>query len=241
MKKRIILISITNFKYEMDTIKAIQEIINTIPENVKLVAVSKTKPIELIKEAYDKANQRIFGENKVQELTQKYNSLPKDIEWHFIGHLQTNKVKYIASFIDMLHAVDSLKLLKTVDKEAKKHNRIINCLLQIHIAEEESKFGLTQDQLIELLEDYEYRALRNVRVCGLMGMSTHTEDTMKIQSEFQYIKRLFESIKRNYFSESEHFKELSIGMSGDYKLAIECGSTMIRLGSSLFGERIYNK
>lgn len=210
-----------------------------LPDGVRLVAVSKTKPNEDILAAYG-AGQRLFGENKVQELTQKYEELPKDIEWHFIGHLQTNKVKYIASFISLLHGVDSLKLLKTVDKEGKKNNRTIPVLLQFHIAEEETKFGLNLEEARELLSSAEYAEMDSVEIRGVMGMATYTDDQMQIRREFHQLKNMFDQLKAEFFGDNDSFSEISMGMSGDYQLAIEEGSTMVRVGSFIFGERQYH-
>ena len=207
-----------------------------VPENVKLVAVSKTHSIETIMEAYG-AGQRIFGENKVQELINKINRLPSDILWHFIGHLQTNKVKQIISFIDLIHGVDSFKLLETIDKESNKINKTVNCLLQIHIAEEETKFGFSEEEVIELLSSGKINDLKNINICGLMGMATFSENEQQIRMEFKNLKKIFELIKRDFFPDNKMFKEISIGMSDDYKIAIEEGSTMIRIGSAIFGDR----
>jgi len=207
-----------------------------VPENVKLVAVSKTHSIETIMEAYG-AGQRIFGENKVQELVNKINRLPSDILWHFIGHLQTNKVKQIISFIDLIHGVDSFKLLETIDKESNKINKTVNCLLQIHIAEEETKFGFSEEEVIELLSSGKINDLKNINICGLMGMATFSENEQQIRMEFKNLKKIFERIKRDFFPDNKMFKEISIGMSDDYKIAIEEGSTMIRIGSAIFGDR----
>jgi pyridoxal phosphate enzyme (YggS family) len=201
------------------------------------VAISKTKPIEDIQEAYD-AGQRIFGENMVQEMVDKYEKLPKDIEWHLVGHLQTNKVKYIAPFVAMIESVDSLKVLKEINKHAQKNNRVIDCLLQIYIADEDSKFGLDHVELIELLESQEYAELENVRIRGLMGIATNTDNEKVIKEEFYELKMLFDGIKVSYFRKEESFDTLSMGMSSDYKIAIEQGSNMIRLGSTLFGKRV---
>lgn len=208
-----------------------------LPENVTLVAVSKTKPVSDLMEAYN-AGQRIFGENYVQELVDKQPLLPEDVEWHFIGHLQSNKVKYIASFVSLIHGVDSLKLLKEIDKQAKKHNRIIDCLLQIHIAEEETKFGLDEEELDKMLEQVQNDkdAFQNVKIIGLMGMATFTDDENQIKKEFQYLKSVFDTYKK-LKTENYQLTTLSMGMSGDYKIAIECGSTMIRIGSIIFGKR----
>jgi PLP dependent protein len=207
-----------------------------LPNDVTLVAVSKTKPITAITEAYE-AGQRIFGENKAQELQEKYDALPKDIVWHFIGHLQTNKVKYIAPFVDLIHSIDSEKLLKEVDKEAKKNNRIIPCLLQFHIAEEETKFGFSFEEAKELLESDNFLQYQNIQLVGVMGMASFTEDEELIRSEFQTLHDYFQVIKSHYFKFNADFKEISMGMSGDYQLAIEHGSTLIRLGSTIFGSR----
>lgn len=212
---------------------------NTIPDRVTLVAISKTKPNEDILEAYNEG-QRIFGENKVQDLTKKYEELPKDIQWHFIGHLQTNKIKYIAPFISLLHAIDSLKLLKAVNKEAAKNNRVIDCLLQFHVAQEESKFGLKIKEGKELLEMDEFATLNNIRIVGIMGMASYTDDIEQIKNEFKTLKNIFSTLKKDYFSEAQYFSEISMGMSGDYPLAIEQGSTMVRVGSSIFGARVYH-
>lgn len=207
------------------------------PLGVTLVAVSKTKSVEEIQEAYD-AGQRIFGENLVQELVEKFEKLPKDIQWHLIGHLQTNKVKYIAPFINMIESVDSLKLLKEINKHALKHDRIIDCLLQVYIASESTKFGLDHVELIELLESEEFASLKNVRIRGLMGIATNTENEKEIKEEFYELKTLFDGIKVSYFRNEETFDTLSMGMSSDYKIAIEQGSNLVRLGSVLFGKRI---
>lgn len=210
-----------------------------LPKNVKLVAVSKTKPDADILEAYN-AGYKIFGENKVQELVDKYDRLPKDIEWHFIGHLQRNKVKYLAPFVHLIHGVDSLKLLKEINKQATKNDRVIDCLLQFHIASEKAKFGFYKEEVFELLQSPEFQNLKNIRIVGLMGMATYTDDENLIREEFANLKRYFEEIKDKYLSDNS-FSELSIGMSADYKIAIEEGSTMIRLGSSIFGIRFYSK
>ena len=221
-------------------VENLKRIKNTIPGDVKLVAVSKTKPESDILEAYNSGH-RIFGENKVQELSRKYEQLPKDIEWHFIGHLQTNKVKYIVPFVTLIHAVDGLKLLKAIDKEAKKNSRVINVLLQIHIAREETKFGLTKEECIKLLANPELTGLTNISIVGLMGMATNTGDVVQIRKEFSYLATLFKEIKEKYFNNADTFKEISMGMSGDFNLAIEEGSTMIRVGSLIFGERNYKQ
>ena len=203
---------------------------------VILLAVSKTKPAEDIQQAYD-AGQRIFGENQVQELVDKYEQLPKDIEWHLIGHLQSNKVKYIAPFISMIQSVDSLKLLQEINKHALKHGRVINCLLQIYIADEETKFGLGFDEAIELLRSDEFAELKNIRVRGLMGIATNTDKEKQIGEEYYELDMFFKGIKQSFFRKEKSFDTLSMGMSSDYKIAIEKGSTMVRLGSTIFGSR----
>jgi pyridoxal phosphate enzyme (YggS family) len=204
---------------------------------VKLVAVSKNHPSEAVQEAYD-AGQRVFGENLVQEMVDKQANLPNDIEWHLIGHLQTNKVKYIAPFVKLIESVDSLKLLKEIDKHAAKNNRVIDCLLQIYIADEDSKFGLGFDEAIELLRSEEFEALKNVRIVGLMGIATNTASDEQTAAEFNELKVLFDGIKTSFFRKDDFFKEISMGMSADYKLAIAEGSTMVRIGSNIFGKRI---
>lgn len=216
----------------------IKTILSEIPSHVTLVAISKTKPLEAIMEAYN-AGHKIFGENKVQELTTKYEQLPKDIEWHLVGHLQTNKVKYIAPFVSLIHSVDSLSLLKEIDKQGKKNNRIICCLLQVYIASEETKFGLSEDELNELVHSEAFRSLTNVSVCGLMGMATFTDNTSQIQKEFNSLYRIFQRLKETLYANHPEFKEISMGMSSDYRIAIEEGSTMVRIGSDIFGERNY--
>lgn len=203
--------------------------------NVSLVAVSKTKPIGDLLEAYN-AGQRIFGENKIQEMSDKSNVLPKDIQWHMIGHVQTNKVKYMAPFVALIHGVDSLKLLEEINKQAIKNKRVIDCLLQIHIAEEETKFGLSPKELHENLNSEAFLNLKNIRILGLMGMATFTENHTQIRKEFNNLKTLFNSVKQQEIPNCD-WQILSMGMSGDYKLAIECGSTMVRIGSSIFGLR----
>jgi len=217
-----------------DQIKIIEEELARL--SVKLIAVSKTKSNEEILEAYQ-AGQRVFGENMVQELVGKQEALPKDIEWHLIGHLQSNKVKYIAPFVALIQSVDSLKLLKEIDKQAKKNNRTIDCLLQIHIAVEDTKFGLDHVELIELLRSEDFTHLTNVRIRGLMGIATNTSNPKEIKEEFRELKSLFDGIKVSFFTDAEHFDTLSMGMSSDYKIAIEQGSTMVRLGSTIFGSR----
>lgn len=207
-----------------------------LPSTVKLVAVSKTKPVSDILEAYN-SGQRMFGENRVQELLNKKDLLPADIEWHLIGHLQTNKVKYIVPFISMIQSVDSIKLLVSINSEAKRINRVIDCLLQIHIASEETKFGFSMCDLAEIMRSEDVSMLRNIKLCGVMGMATFTSDTAQIKKEFAYLRNCSNSLKNNYFSLIPEFTEISMGMSGDYEIAIEEGSTMIRIGSLIFGER----
>lgn len=204
-----------------------------------LVAVSKTKPKEDIQAAYD-AGQRVFGENKAREMEGKAEALPDDIQWHMIGHLQSNKVKYIAPFVNLIHSIDKLKLLKEINKRAKQNERVIDVLLQIHIAKEESKFGMDEGEVRKLLQSDTYKQFENIRVVGLMGMATLTEHQDQIKSEFNYLNSLFQQIKDDYFSKEESFKVLSMGMSGDYKIALSCGSTMVRIGSAIFGEREYH-
>ena len=216
----------------------LKEVIATLPPQVRLVAVSKFHPNEALQEAYD-AGQRIFGESKVQEMTQKYESLPKDIEWHFIGHLQTNKIKYMAPYVAMIHGVDSFRLLVEINKQAAKAGRIIPCLLQIHIAQEETKFGFSFEECREMLAQGEWKSLKNISLCGLMGMATNTEDETEIQKEFQSLGTFFLKIKKEFFNENPSFKELSMGMSDDYPIAIENGSTLVRVGSRIFGNRYY--
>ncbi|MGQ1891572.1 YggS family pyridoxal phosphate-dependent enzyme [Thermophagus sp. OGC60D27] len=210
-----------------------------LPPHVALVAVSKTKPSEMILEAYD-AGHRIFGENKVQEMTRKFDQLPKDISWHMIGHLQRNKVKYIAPFVSLIHGVDSIKLLKTINKEGQKNNRIIPCLLQIHIAKEETKYGLGKEELLDIVDGNTLKDLKNISIRGLMGMATNTDDREKVRSEFRALKRLFDKLKNGYFKENDQFSILSMGMSGDYRIAVEEGSNMVRIGSAIFGQRNYH-
>lgn len=216
----------------------IAEIKKNLPQGVRLVAVSKTKPNEDVLEAYHSGH-KIFGENKVQELLAKYEQLPQDIEWHFIGHPQTNKVKYIAPFISLIHGVDSLKLLKTINKEARKNERIIPCLLQFHIAEEATKFGFSLAEAQQMLGSEEFAKLKNVGVIGVMGMATYTDDKTQIRNEFKRLNTIFNTLKNEYFSTLETFREISMGMSDDYPIAVEEGSTMVRVGSKIFGERNY--
>lgn len=220
--------------------KNIENIKSTLPNTVTLVAVSKTKPLEALQEAYD-AGQRIFGENHALEMRDKYESLPKDIEWHFIGHLQTNKIKYIIPFVHLIHAVDSEKLLVAIDKEASKQGRVVDCLLQFHIATEDTKFGLDYDEAVAMLTSERFKELHHVRLCGVMGMATFCDDERQIRKEFSTLKDIFTKIKATFFAHEEYFCEISMGMSDDYTIAIEEGSTMVRVGSSIFGHRNYNK
>ena len=213
----------------------LKKIKEQLPEHVHLVAVSKTKPVEDLMEAYE-AGQRIFGENKIQEMTGKWEQLPKDIQWHMIGHVQSNKVKYMAPYVSMIHGVDSLKLLIEIDRQAKKHRRVIPCLLQLHIASEETKFGLNEEELAVLLNSEELKSLENIRIWGLMGMASFTTDEGQIRTEFSYLKSVFEKY-RTLETENCDFRHLSMGMSSDYKIAIECGSTIVRIGSTIFGNR----
>lgn len=221
-------------------IENLNKIKSTLPENVTLVAVSKTKPKEDLKEAYD-AGQRIFGENKIQEMVDKYDALPKDIQWHMIGHLQSNKVKYMAHFVDLIHGVDKMKTLKIIDKEAKKNNRTINCLLQAKIAKEESKFGLSFSEIEDILSSNEFAELENIKIVGFMGMATFTDNQVQLKEEFLSLETFFKTQQNKAYSNNCKLEILSMGMSGDYQLAIENGSTMIRVGSSIFGNRNYNQ
>ncbi|HHT03061.1 MAG TPA: YggS family pyridoxal phosphate-dependent enzyme [Bacteroidales bacterium] len=221
----------------VDNIKLIRE---EIPQNVKLIAVSKTKPVEDILEVYNSGH-KVFGENKPQELRDKETVMPKDIEWHFIGHLQTNKVKYIAPFVSLIHGVDSLKVLSEINKQAIRNERVIDCLIQIDIAHEETKFGLFEDQARELLNSDVFFSMKNVRICGVMGIGSITDDLNKTRREFKELKTTFHKLKEEFFLKEDSFSEVSMGMSSDYSLAIEEGSTMVRIGSSIFGERDYLK
>jgi pyridoxal phosphate enzyme (YggS family) len=223
----------------MSVAQNIAELRKGIPSTVTLIAVSKTQPVSKIEEAYE-SGQRVFGENKVQELVPKYEALPKDIEWHLIGHLQRNKVKYIAPFVHLIHSIDSFKLLQEVDKQASKINRRINCLLQVHIAQEETKFGFSEEEIVDLLNSKAFDQLKFIQIQGLMGMATFTDNTDQIRREFRNLRKLFEKLKTMTLPPSFELKNLSMGMSGDYKIAIEEGSTMIRVGTALFGERNYN-
>lgn len=216
----------------------LKQVLSELPKKVRLVAVSKFHPNEAIEEAY-RAGQRVFGESKVQEMTAKYESLPKDIEWHFIGHLQTNKVKYIAPYISMIEAVDSLKLLKEINKQAAKHDRVVKVLLELHIAAEETKYGLTLDACRALLEEGEWRSMEHVQICGLMMMASNTDDTEQIAREFETAARFFDEVKAKYFADDDAFCERSWGMSHDYPIAIQHGATLVRVGTAIFGPRIY--
>lgn len=212
----------------------------TLPEGVTLVAVSKTKPVSDLQEAYD-AGQRAFGENYPQEMRDKYEVLPKDIQWHFIGHLQTNKIKYIIPFVTLIHSIDTANLLEAVNKEARKHDRVVDCLLQFHIAQEETKFGLDMDEARQLLDSESFKQMQNIRICGVMGMATFTDDMEEVRKEFKHLKSIFETLKKYYFAGQEQFKEISMGMSDDYPIAIEEGATLVRVGSKIFGARVYAK
>ncbi len=219
---------------------SIEENLNSVKESLRsgvtLVAVSKTKPVEYLQKAYS-AGQRIFGENKVQEMCEKYEVLPKDIKWHMIGHLQRNKVKYIAGFVDLIHGVDNLKLLKEIDKQALRHNRIINCLLQIKIAEEDSKFGLSKIQALQLMQSADFKNLKNISIQGVMGMATFTNEEDRVRDEFKSLKQISDEFKAEFAKYNDQNSIISMGMSGDYKIAIEEGSNMVRVGSSIFGSR----
>jgi pyridoxal phosphate enzyme (YggS family) len=216
--------------------KELEAIKGSIPGSVTLVAVSKTKPVELLEEAYA-AGQRHFGENRVQELEEKYNALPKDICWHMIGHLQSKKVKTIAPFVHLIHGVDSFKLLAEINKQALKNGRIIDCLLQFHIAQEETKFGFDLKEAVDMLNSTDYATLQNIRIVGIMGMATFTDDTDQIRTEFKTLASYFDQLNSTHFENVASFKEISMGMSGDYAIAIEEGSTMVRIGSAIFGGR----
>lgn len=216
----------------------IKQVLAELPKGVRLVAVSKFHPNEAIEEAYQ-MGQRIFGESKVQEMTAKYESLPKDIEWHFIGHLQSNKIKYMAPYVSMIHGIDTYKLLVEVNKQAVKAGRVIDCLLQIFIAQEETKFGFTPAECREMLADGAWKELTHVRICGLMGMASNTNNIEQVKQEFCFLSTYFEEVKSTWFSNSDFFRELSMGMSHDYHEAIAEGSTLVRVGSKIFGDRIY--
>lgn len=217
----------------------LKQVLAELPQGVRLVAVSKFHPNEAIEEAY-RAGQRIFGESKVQEMTAKYESLPKDIEWHFIGHLQSNKIKYMIPYVAMIHGIDTYKLLAEVNKQAVKAGRVVSCLLQIHVAQEETKFGFSPDECRQMLNAGEWKQLTHVRICGLMGMASNTDNIEQIDREFRLLNELFKEIKNAWFDDSDAFRELSMGMSHDYHEAIAAGSTLVRIGSKIFGERIYN-
>lgn len=219
----------------MDIKHNLEKLKSELPSDVKLVAVSKTKPIEDIKAAYD-AGHNVFGENKAQEMINKQPELSGDIEWHFIGHLQSNKVKYLAPFVGMIHSVDRKKILKEINKEAKKNDRVIDCLLQFHIAEEETKFGLSFEEALEIIESEAFKGYENIRITGVMGMATFTDDTGQVRREFKRLKKIFDHLKKEYFT-NEYFTEISMGMSGDYQIAIEEGSNIVRIGSLIFGSR----
>jgi PLP dependent protein len=219
----------------MSIAQNIRQLKSQIPSTVTLVAVSKTKPISDLMEAYD-AGQRVFGENKIQEMTEKWEAMPKDIEWHMIGHVQTNKVKFMAEYVSLIHGVDSQKLLEEINKQAQKYNRVIDCLLQMHIAEEETKFGLNENELNEILTTETFKNLNNIQIVGLMGMATFTNNQSQIKKEFQNLKQIFDKYEP-LKTENCNLQTLSMGMSGDYQLAIDCGSTMVRIGSSIFGSR----
>ena len=216
----------------------LNKIKSTLPAGVRLVAVSKTKPESDIMEAYN-AGHRIFGENHAQEMKQKHADLPADIEWHFIGHLQTNKIKYIVDYVKLIHSIDSANLLQAVNKEAAKHGVVVDCLLQFFIATVETKFGMNLDEARQLLESDEFKAMQNVRICGVMGIGSLTDDKDQTNREFAHLKQIFDTLKTDYFAANAEFKEISMGMSGDYQLAIAHGSTMVRVGSSIFGQRYY--
>ncbi len=222
----------------MDITTNLKEVLAELPSNVRLVAVSKYHPNEAIEEAYA-AGQRIFGESKVQEMDQKHETLPADIEWHFIGHLQTNKIKYMAPYVSLIHGVDSYKLLAEINKQASKCNRVIPCLLQIHIAQEETKFGFSFEECTEMLEKGEWKTLENVSIYGLMGMASNTDNLQQVRNEFHSLHTYFEEVKERFFADAPTFKELSMGMSHDYPIAVEEGATLVRVGSKIFGERIY--
>ena len=216
----------------------LEKIRTTLPEAVTLVAVSKTKPVCDLQEAYD-AGQRIFGENHALEMRDKHEALPQDIQWHFIGHLQTNKIKYIIPFVTLIHSIDSANLLEAVNKEAKKHDRVVDCLLQFHIAMEETKFGLDMDEARQLLDSEAFKQMQNVRICGVMGMATFTDDEAEIHKEFKHLKTIFDTLKTEYFADQPQFKEISMCMSDYYPIAVEEGATLVRVGSKIFGARNY--
>ena len=222
----------------MSIAQKIQQLRSSLPEGVSLLAISKFQPLESLQEAYD-AGQRMFGENHIQEMAAKAAVLPKDVEWHFTGHVQTNKIKYMASFVSLIHAVDSYRLLREINKHAAKHNRIIDCLLQIHIAQEETKFGFTIDECREMLATEPWKELQNVRITGLMAMGSNTDDMEQVRNEFRQMKQFFDELKTIYFADQPSFNQLSEGMTDDYPIAIEEGSTIVRIGSMIFGSRGY--
>jgi pyridoxal phosphate enzyme (YggS family) len=222
----------------MSIASEIQQITAALPQGVRLVAVSKYHPCEAIAQAYE-AGQRVFGESKVQEMTAKHEALPKDIEWHFIGHLQTNKIKYMAPYVALIHGVDSFKLLAEIDRQAAKAGRVIPCLLQIHLAQEETKFGFSLEECRAMLQAGEWRNLTHVRLDGVMGMASNVDDEAQIRREFHTLRSFFEEVRAQYFAGEAHFKEVSMGMSHDYPIALEEGSTLVRIGSKIFGERVY--
>ncbi len=223
----------------MNIAENLEKIRQTVPNGVTLVAVSKTKPVEDLQAAYD-AGQRVFGENHALEMRDKHEALPKDIQWHFIGHLQTNKIKYIIPFVSLIHSVDSPKLLHEINKEAAKKGRRVDCLLQFHIATEETKFGLDYDEASAMLRSDDYKAMQNINIVGVMGMATNTDDMALVRSEFRNLKGIFEKLKAEFFADKQDFAQISMGMSGDYPIAIEEGSTLVRVGSAIFGARNYN-
>ena len=222
----------------MDIETNLKEVLAELPQNVRLVAVSKFHPNEAIEEAYT-AGQRIFGESKVQEMTQKYEILPKDIEWHFIGHLQTNKIKYMTPYVSLIHGVDSYKLLSEINKQGAKCGRVIPCLLQMHVAQEETKFGFSFEECTEMLKKGEWKELKNISLHGLMGMASNTDNMQQVRKEFRMLHSYFEEVKNSFFTNETTFKELSMGMSHDYSIAVEEGATLVRIGSRIFGERVY--
>ena len=220
----------------MDIVQNLNKIQESIPDHVTLVAVSKTKPSSMILDLH-RAGHFDFGENKVQDLVRKYESLPSDIEWHMVGHMQTNKVKYLAPFVHLMHGVDSLKLLRVINKEAGKSGRVLNVLLQMHIATEDTKFGFSEEEVMAILDSSDFHQMKNIKILGVMGMATYTSNLEQIRKEFKGLYNFFENLKTNYFNMDQDFKEISMGMSSDYKIAIEEGSTMIRIGSMIFGNR----
>ncbi len=222
----------------MDIETNLKEVLAELPQNIRLVAVSKFHPNEAIEEAYT-AGQRIFGESKVQEMTQKYETLPKDIEWHFIGHLQTNKIKYMVPYVSLIHGVDSYKLLSEINKQGAKCGRVIPCLLQMHVAQEETKFGFSFEECTEMLKQGEWKELKNISLHGIMGMASNTDKMQQVRKEFRMLHSYFEEVKNSFFTNETTFKELSMGMSHDYSIAVEEGATLVRIGSRIFGERVY--